>query len=314
MKSMLNALAIIFFIIVVCNGFAYADLSDGLVAYYPFSGNANDASGNGNHGVVTGASLVEDRMGNSNSAYEFDNDVITIENNENFNSPQITISAWVKVKTYSNHGRIVAKYVWSPRTGYKLVVPDSGYPYAGYGHGGSSETALGAKSKIPLHEWHFLTTTYDGNTFKIFFDGNLERSVDQTTPIASNTIPLTIGRNNEGSFVFYGVIDEVRIYNRAISESEVKALYNYNNNSANCNDSDRDGVADQWDTCPDTPTDSWVNKNGCPASGLYTEEQMNQMVQSILTWGDINGDKKIDLSEAVHALRVTSGVTEPALK
>jgi len=81
-----------------------------------------------------------------------------------------------------------------------------------------------------------------------------------------------------------------------------------------CTDSDGDGVPDHWDTCPDTPVNSWVNKNGCKALGMYTEEQMNLMVQTILTWGDINGDKKIDLSEAIQALRVTSGVTEPSMK
>jgi len=54
--------------------------------------------------------------------------------------------------------------------------------------------------------------------------------------------------------------------------------------------------------------------DGCSYEGFYTEDQMNQMVQSILTWGDIDGDKKITLSEVIHALRVTSGITEPALK
>ncbi|TGO02513.1 hypothetical protein PN36_23830 [Candidatus Thiomargarita nelsonii] len=51
---------------------AMADLSDGLVAYYPFDGNAQDASGNGNHGTVNGATLTEDRFGSADSAYEFD--------------------------------------------------------------------------------------------------------------------------------------------------------------------------------------------------------------------------------------------------
>ena len=73
-------------------------------------------------------------------------------------------------------------------------------------------------------------------------------------------------------------------------------------------DSDEDGVIDQWDTCPDTPFNSWVNNTGCHVSGLYTEEQMNQMVEAILTWGDTDGDKKITLIEAIKALRVTSGV------
>ena len=73
-------------IVVSCCGFAgivQADLSDGLVAYYPFNGKANDESGNGNHGTVNGATLAEDRFGNVDSAYNFDgvNDYITISNN-----------------------------------------------------------------------------------------------------------------------------------------------------------------------------------------------------------------------------------------
>jgi len=78
-------------------------------------------------------------------------------------------------------------------------------------------------------------------------------------------------------------------------------------------DSDNDGVPDQWDQCSNTPEGYYTNKYGCYTQGLYTEEQMNNMVKAILTWGDINDDKKIDLSEAIHALRVTSGVTEPAM-
>ena len=50
---------------------AFADLKDGLVAYYPFNGNANDESGNGNNGTVNGATLTTDRFGNTNKAYSF---------------------------------------------------------------------------------------------------------------------------------------------------------------------------------------------------------------------------------------------------
>jgi len=80
------------------------------------------------------------------------------------------------------------------------------------------------------------------------------------------------------------------------------------------NDSDNDGVIDSWDKCLNTPTNSFVDKTGCKAKGLYTEEQMNQMVSSILSWGDLNGDNRISLIEAIKALRVTSGVTEPIVK
>ena len=80
---------------------------------------------------------------------------------------------------------------------------------------------------------------------------------------------------------------------------------------SSCDDSDNDGVIDRWDLCPDTPADSCINKHGCLCEGLYTEEQMNQMVSNILTWGDTNNDGKIGLAEAIHALRITSGVTLP---
>jgi len=79
-------------------------------------------------------------------------------------------------------------------------------------------------------------------------------------------------------------------------------------------DSDRDGVIDEWDQCPETISDSWINHVGCPSTGLYTEDQMNQMVNTILTWGDLNGDNKINLIEAIKALRLVSGVTEPSIK
>ena len=72
--------------------------------------------------------------------------------------------------------------------------------------------------------------------------------------------------------------------------------------ACNCPDSDGDGVPDVWDQCPDTPTGSCTNKQGCFCEGLYTEEQMNQIVKNILTWGDTNNDGKIGLAEAIHAL------------
>jgi hypothetical protein len=80
-----------------------------------------------------------------------------------------------------------------------------------------------------------------------------------------------------------------------------------------CPDSDSDGVPDAWDSCGSTPSGAYVDKNGCPAIGFYSEEQMNKMVQNILTWGDIDGDKKIGLSEVIYALRVVAGITEPSI-
>ena len=73
--------------------------SNGLVGYWPFSGNANDASSNGNNGTVNGASLTTDRNGNANSAYSYDgvNDYIQVPHSSSISiTGDITMSAWVK--------------------------------------------------------------------------------------------------------------------------------------------------------------------------------------------------------------------------
>lgn len=97
------------------SGFPYgvvlAGLNDGLVAYYPFNGNANDESGNGHYGTVHGATLTEDRFGNADSAFYFDgNDYIEISSGEIVPQNTITISAWIKIPVnfsdfhHFNHG------------------------------------------------------------------------------------------------------------------------------------------------------------------------------------------------------------------
>src|SRR5271170_1089907 len=97
MNSNFFQLSMIVSVLVFLNTIAQAQsfLTNGLVAYYPFSGNANDASGNGNNGTVYGASLTTDRLGNSNSAYSFDgigNYISTADINL---SEEATISVWV---------------------------------------------------------------------------------------------------------------------------------------------------------------------------------------------------------------------------
>jgi hypothetical protein len=82
-------------------GVCFADLNDGLVAYYPFNGNADDESGNGNHGTVYGATITEDRFGNTESAYSFNSvgnyDFIGVSNSSSLsNLEEISVAFWTK--------------------------------------------------------------------------------------------------------------------------------------------------------------------------------------------------------------------------
>ena len=73
-----------------------AGLNDGLVAYYPFNGNANDVTSNANNGVVYGATLTSDRFGNPNSAYHFNgtSDYIMVEDSPSLRPQEVTVAAW----------------------------------------------------------------------------------------------------------------------------------------------------------------------------------------------------------------------------
>jgi len=303
----------------------HADLNEGLIAYYPFNNNADDISGNELHGSVNGALLSDDRFGNSNSAYYFDgiDDYIVISSNESLDiTGSFTFIAWVNVSDSTNDHQIVLSK-W-----YKGCVHNRSYVLEFHPNGKTLQIPVGggistdnysnafSEKDISFDEWYFIVAMYDMTSIKIFING--EQTCSLTT---SGTIPKTdtlfyIGRHEctTDKNTFYGKIDDIRIYNRALSIDEIDEIYNDKNEQCNYYDSDNDGVINLWDKCSDTPVNSYVNKNGCKATGLYTEDQMNQMVSSILLWGDTNGDNKINLIEAIKALRVTSGVTEPSVK
>jgi hypothetical protein len=92
------------------NNFTSTILTAGLVAYYPFSGNADDASGKGNDGIVSGATLTTDRFGNANSAYYFDgtSSYINCGNSTIFDLNNHTIVAWINIDSIVDPG---GKYI-----------------------------------------------------------------------------------------------------------------------------------------------------------------------------------------------------------
>ena len=116
MKIILNLFCIFFSTML----YGQINLNQGLVAYYPFSGNSNDMSGNGNNPSFNNATLTADQFGNANSAYYFDGatNYIQIPNSSTLQTSQITLSAWVKPSGFNNaicHGnRILSKGIQSP--------------------------------------------------------------------------------------------------------------------------------------------------------------------------------------------------------
>ena len=205
-------------------------LEDGLVAYYPFNGNANDESGNTNDGTIHGASLCEDRFENPNSAYYFNgsSDYIDCGNDSSLDLTQtITISAWMKPDIDHSDGYLLAKGTYQ----YYAMDIGNGYginftPIINGNHYTTDTDMWGI--------WKNVAFTYSvaSSNVLIYIDGILENTVTYSSPINSTTQALQIGRRI-AAWYFKGVIDDIRIYNRVLTEEEIQALYHENMFSLN---------------------------------------------------------------------------------
>lgn len=201
--------------------------TNGLVAYYPFNGNVNDESGNGYDGSVQGAILVSDRFGTPASAYGFNgvNDEIVISNTANLHLSDngLSLCAWVALTGNNADGQIVGKHICGTQTGYFLgCVNNKPYFFVG-----NNTQWLEAPNALPTDSsWHLVVGSFDGSTQRLYVDGVLVKSMPRTY-LLLNAALVKIGRfaGCTASVHFLGFIDDVRIYDRALSESEVTQLY-----------------------------------------------------------------------------------------
>jgi hypothetical protein len=197
--------------------------SGALVAYYPFDADANDASGNSKNATVNGATLTTDKFGNKNGAYLFDgaNDYITAPVDINPSAmPQMTIVAWAR----ADKGSPVKQVVSHDNGGYDRSL---GIDSRGGGTGWSAFCGSGyvlGFHPVTLGEWVFLAAVYDQNA------GTVQLHVNDTTyekdgVLGSGYSTFLIGANPGYGEYFKGAIDEVRIYDHALSDSEIAALF-----------------------------------------------------------------------------------------
>jgi hypothetical protein len=211
-------------------GSAWADLNAGLVAHYPFNGNAQDATKNGKNGTVHGATLTQDKFGTSGSAYSFDgNDyIITPDLKSYFSNTTVTISVWFKAQAagviIDELGQLALNNtVWHDS---QIEILASGEVKVRVWN--LSPVSLGT---VRFGTWHHAVLRYNRATQKLdgFLDGvEASRDVSGNRSISGH-IYYAFGAADTthlGSGAYFkGVIDEVAIYNRALSADEVKQLY-----------------------------------------------------------------------------------------
>ena len=219
--------------------------TNGLVGYWPFSGNANDVSGNGNNGTVTGATLTADRNGNPNSAYSFDgvsNFIEVVSNSQISMTSSYSIAVWVNVNQFNSGG-----FPYQPAIISKI---DGGDWYGGYeirasgdanntvkylgtsGNIGGQNTSLYKDNQVE-NVWTNVVVTYSGSKLKFYLNGICIDSVNRSGNLQSSSLPLRFGRRGGSNNCWYsGKIDDIGMWNRALTQQEITDLFNANSSSS----------------------------------------------------------------------------------
>ncbi len=210
--------------------------TNGLVGWWPFNGNANDESGNGNNGTVNGATLAADRFGNPGKAYSFDgvDDWIRCIQSGPTGNPTISVNFWIK-STQSTYGHIIG-YGSNGGGGenFRIYLGDNSCSQSIVFD--TYDNAI-AKTNSLANIWDFYTVIYNGvngsnvNSTTIYKNGVPLLSncsfVNISNTNISNNYPITFGKYHgtiQTGF-FNGLLDDIAIYNRALSAAEVQQLY-----------------------------------------------------------------------------------------
>ena len=256
--------------------------SNGLVAYWGFTGNANDSSGNNYNGTVNGATLTTDRFGNANSAYSFDGvtNYIAVPHNATFNMQKATWSVWVKsnVATAGNGRFIMGKR------------DDSSHFVTFYERDGNGGEEIGwapnlANGTLGYNingNWHLLTITYDltltTNNHSFYFDGVLVASGGWPSSFTFNNGDLRFGVQENSSYfqAFNGLIDDASIYNRILSQTEIQQLFTGPTTVASCpslSGTLTNGLIAYYPFCGNANDASGNNNNGTVNGATLTTDR-----------------------------------------
>ncbi len=214
--------------------------SNGLVGYWPFNGNANDESGNGNNGTVNGATLTANRNGVANKAYNLNGTSNYINLNITITSP-FSVSIWVCVNNFKSYlsnttgsiiiGNLNNLYL---NTGFSIGLDGRPTNYGANGcsfWGQASNPNITSNNLFILNNWRNIICTYDGTTLKYYDNGQLIGSFIGT--YNTNQSLLTIGAarlnylgGNGPDLFLDGKVDDIGVWNRSLNQQEITALYN----------------------------------------------------------------------------------------
>ena len=262
--------------------------TDSIVGWWGFNGNANDESGNGNDGTVNGANLTDDHMGNSNSAYVFNgtSDFIALPYSTlwEFGLNDFTLAGWFLSLDGTNDNIIRFDNGVNPASLWGMRVNALEMEFLCKGSGVAYYPV--ASNPVSTSVWHHTVMVRSSNALLIYLDGNLIHT--EITPTISNiqsngTYYPSIGRlGSYNAEYFEGNIDDLGIWDRALTECEIQSLFNSGVNSITgvtqtdvTLTADQNNATYQWVDCDNnnSPIPGEINQSYTPTeTGNYAVE------------------------------------------
>ena len=213
--------------------------TNGLIGWWGFNGNAQDGSGNGNHGTVNGATLTSDRFGVQNAAFSFNgvNNWIQVQDNSSLRPSNITLAAWVFLPTNTNNYSLITKSSLQTAQGeqYALLLNAGSINQNQFAVKSNSGCSPGngwrdlmVQTVNSVNQWRFIVATYDGISLRYYENAVLSSNQTSFSGGIDNCPggTLNFGRYWDGQVAWFnGKIDDIGIWNRALSQQEITLLY-----------------------------------------------------------------------------------------
>ena len=216
--------------------FRFTNLNDGLLNYWSFTNSVNDSVGTADLYDGVNVNLVQDRFNRPNSAMNFASGYFRIPAGVYFSGP-FTVTAWVNPQSFQINSRLME---FSDASGRLVLftICDGGSlnPRLVFFRNAVMDTygvpAVPASSNFKMNTWSHLAFVYDGNSFSLFSDGNkLTQTSNILPPNAELRTTNYMGRSNwyssTNNLNVDAIFDEIRIYNRSLSESEILDLISF---------------------------------------------------------------------------------------
>jgi hypothetical protein len=200
----------------------------GMVSWWPGDGNAFDVIGGNNGTPQGGAAYAAGKVVRGFSLNPATGDYITLPHNDNLNPSMITVDAWIK--TPAGAERVIVEKSHANDGGWVMEVQADGRVSFGYFNGDASWTSCSVFSAGAVNDdsWHHVAATLDGSAIKIYIDGVLNNSATYSGTPVTNSRGVNIGAwwgYGTPSRFFNGLIDEVEIFNRALTPEEIAAIH-----------------------------------------------------------------------------------------